>query len=323
MRIIPSFKLNVLEEENFFEEMSKIEDQLSKIKHSGYFEGVNKNKIYYEYFLCENSKGSIVVVHGLIEFTKKYYEFAFYMLNQGYNVFLYDQRCHGLSDRLTDRIDLIHVDTFGDYAKDLELFINNIVVKASDVPLYIYAHSMGGAVASLYLSNNSIIKKAVLTAPMIEPYMGTIRLLAKLYIGDQVKRYGGDKKCVISGEFNPNPQFRLSNDGSESRFNYNMDIRRNNVNYQTTPMSISWVYNSVIFSTTVLKDKIIKNIKTPILMFSAENDRVVKNSAQNKLAKKLPCCKRVVVKCSKHSILTANAISIENHIKDVLAFLEN
>ena len=66
-------------------------------------------------------------------------------------MFLYDQRCHGLSERLTERVDLIHVDRFDDYVKDLEIYIDTIVAKnKGSNPLYIFSHSMGGTVTAMY-----------------------------------------------------------------------------------------------------------------------------------------------------------------------------
>ena len=79
----------------------------------------------------------MVILHGMSEFTCKHYELAYYLLQQGYNVFLYDQRGHGRSQRLTDRIDLIHVERFSDFVEDLDLFVNNIVLPAADKPLYL------------------------------------------------------------------------------------------------------------------------------------------------------------------------------------------
>ena len=91
---------------------------------------------------------AVLYRHFKPKFTKKYHEFAWYLLNQGYDVFLFDQRCHGLSCRLTDRTDLIHVASFTHYYQDLHCFVQQIVKPATKLPLYLYAHSMGGAVAA-------------------------------------------------------------------------------------------------------------------------------------------------------------------------------
>ena len=155
----------IIPEEKFAEEIVKIENELSKICRQGYFDSFDGKKLYFEYFLKQNAKASVVIVHGLSEFTKKFYEITYYLLSAGYNVFLYDQRCHGRSCRLGAHKDILHVDNFTDYARDLNEYINNVVMPASDKPIYVYSHSMGGAVTALYLEKwQDTVKKAVMSA---------------------------------------------------------------------------------------------------------------------------------------------------------------
>lgn len=322
MRFVPDFKLNIIAEEEFPQRIKEIEATLDKCRVSGTFKSFDKAKLFYEYFLCENSKASVVVVHGLSEFTKKYYEVAAYFLNQGYNVFLFDLRCHGLSQRLTEDIELIHVDAFKDYADDLEQFIDKIVIPAEEKPVYIYSHSMGGGISAMYLEKNSEkIKKAVLSSPMIEPYAGkTPVFLARFFMWVENTFMNPAAKWNFSSEFNPEHSFKNSSDSSEARFNHNLNMRINNANYRTTPLSIGWVYNSLTLKRKLLKHRAIKNIKTPILLISAGKDTVVKNSAQKKFAKKCKTCRMETVLDSKHSMLTGDNNTLTQHLKLVLDF---
>ena len=157
----------IISEKDFPEKIAKIESEFDKIRKEGFFDSFDGKKLYFEYFPKENAKASVVIVHGLSEFTKKFYEIAWYFYLEGYSVYLYDQRCHGRSCRLGARADILHVDKFSDYAKDLNEFIKNIVLKTSDKPIYLYSHSMGGAAAALYLSKwQDTVKKAVMSAPL-------------------------------------------------------------------------------------------------------------------------------------------------------------
>ena len=320
MRFQPDFSLHVFTEEEFPTQIKAVEATLAQYRTEGCLIGADDVSLYYEYFLCQDSKASIVVVHGLSEFTQKYYEFAYYMLNQGYNVFLYDQRGHGRSGRLTERVDLLHVDSFEDYGKDLGLFIETVVAPADDKPIYLYSHSMGGAVSALYLSGKNRAEKAILAAPMIEPYSGTLRPIAQAYIKQQLVRYGAKTKSAISKEFNPEASFRHSSDASESRFNHNMSLRLGNRMYQTTPISNSWVYQSLIYPTKTMPPRRIRRIQTPILLISAGMDTVVKNRAQERFAKHLSCVTRLIMPQAKHAILTADTQDIARHLQDVLDF---
>ena len=64
-------------------------------------------------------KGTVIIVHGFTESAEKYREFAYYLLNFGYDVVLYDQRGHGLSSRDVEDMQLTHIDKFETYVSDL------------------------------------------------------------------------------------------------------------------------------------------------------------------------------------------------------------
>ncbi len=323
MRFTPNFTLKIISEEQFPSAILKIEDKLSPYMHSGKMTAFDSCRLHYEYFLCENARGSVVIVHGLSEFTKKFYEFTYYLLNQGYNVFMYDQRCHGLSDRLTDNLTLLHVDRFSDYIKDLNQFINEIVIPNSNgSDLYIYSHSMGGVVAELYLAAYpEKIKKAVLSAPMFEPIVAAVPThIARWSVSAGRLFLGGKKKFPLSSEFNPDVVYKKTHDSSRARFEYNLNMRRENPMYQTTPMSFGWVHGSLTVRKAALSSKTISRIKTPILLLSAENDRVVNNEPQLLFARHCPTCTFVNIKGANHALLTSDYDTMNEVLKRILDF---
>ena len=253
MKLVPSYQLQVLQEEEFSVQMPVIFRQLQQYREEGFFSGTDGKSLYYECFQVEKSRGAVVIVHGLSEFTAKYHEFVWYLLNQGYDVFLYDQRCHGRSCRLTSEEDTIHVDAFEDYWKDLDLFIQGIVRKRTDGKLYLYGHSMGGAVVLQYLAQRSqMIEKAILSAPMIEPLTGKTPVpVARVGITLKVLLGEGKKKFMRTDAFDPDYPFERSQDKSRARFERNMDLRRENPCYRTTPLSVRWVQQSLLLRATV------------------------------------------------------------------------
>ena len=315
----------VISEEKFSKEILKIENELEKIRVDGFFDSFDGKKLYFEYFLKENAKASVVIVHGLSEFTKKFYEITWYFLGEGYNVFLYDQRCHGRSCRLGARSDILHVDRFTDYARDLNEYINSIVLKASSAPIYLYSHSMGGAAAALYLSKwQNTVKKAVMSAPLFEPCVAKVsHRVARASALFCTVVFGKTRKFWTSSEFNPETPHRKTHDASYSRFNHNMDLRRNNREYQTTPMSNGWVYNSLCLRSQITKGKLPSKIKTPILLISAENDKVVEIAPQIEFAKNCKVCTLITLKDANHAMLTGTQKTITEHLCAVLNFFEN
>lgn len=325
MRFLPQFKLEILTEENFSEGIKIIEKELENCGNSGFFDTPDGQKLFYEYFLVENPKASIVIVHGLSEFTKKFSEVTYYFLNQGYNVFVYDQRGHGLSGRMTDDINLLHVDKFEDYVEDLSLFIDNVVSKAETCPIYIYSHSMGGAVSALYLGKHrEKIKKAVFSAPMFEPTVTVVPMpIARWGVRAGRLFLGGKAKFPMSKEFNPEIEQNLAVDQSKARFIYNMNLRRNNRFYQTTPMSFGWTHGSLTVKAKILRKQTVGNIKTPILLLSSEKDRAVNNSAQYEFDSKCAACTLITVKNATHSMLSGYPEIINEHVTRVLEFFND
>lgn len=309
MRFTPSFNLKIISEEQFPSAILKLEDKLSSYMHSGKLTAFDSCRLHYEYFLCENARGSVVIVHGLSEFTKKFYEFTYYLLNQGYNVFMYDQRCHGSSDRLTNNITLLHVDKFSDYIKDLNQFIDEIVIPNSDgADLYLFSHSMGGVIAELYLAAHpNKIKKAVLSAPMFEPTVANVPIgIARAGLNLASAFLRKKEKFPLSSEFNPDVTYKKTYDASRARFEHNLKMRRENPMYQTTPMSFGWVIGSLNVRKAALSSKTIKRITTPILLISAELDRVVNNEPQLIFARRCPTCAFVNIKGANHALLTSD-----------------
>lgn len=320
MKILPSYQLSVLNEEDYQENMTAISEQLDQVRQEGTFSGFDGKPLYYEYFQAQESRGAVVVVHGLSEFTKKYLEFSWYFLNQGYDVFLYDQRGHGHSCRLTDQPDMIHVDAFSHYSKDLHCFIADVVSKATDKPLYLYAHSMGCAVALQYLAQHpQVFVKAALSAPMIEPLTGSVSpRVARFGLGAYMLVSKGTKRFWRTNDFDPDYPFERSQDQSRSRFQWNMHFRLADECYHTTPMSFRWVQQSLSLRPKLMRSSFLKKLCTPILMLSAQKDTVVNAQAQEAFAEKCPNCRRIVIKDTTHGMLSGTQETVTAHIRLVL-----
>ena len=324
MKFIPDYSLNIISEEDFSQKIVEIETTLEKIKIAGSYKAFDGIDIAYEYFLSQNSKASIVIVHGLSEFTKKYYEFIYYCLNQGFNVFIYDQRCHGLSGRLTDRIELLHVDSFDDYVDDLTRFIDDVVLKTVEGPLYLYSHSMGSAVCALYLAKHTDkIEKAVFSAPMFVPVVDSVPLpIARMGVSVGRLFYGNKTKFLLTSEFDPDAQYKSDYCSSKARFEHNMMMRVENPSYQSTPLTFGWVHNSLIVNKKIFKKDVIDKIKTPILLFSAERDMTVENEPQYKFAKRCKNCQLIGVKDTTHAVLASDAETLTRVMKQIFDFFD-
>ena len=136
-----------ISEEKYEEMMQRtVEPYLGKIVEAGY-----ENGLYYEFYRQQECKATIVICYGYTESCVKYHELIYYMHQMGYQVIIWDVRGHGKSVRETDDLKMVHIGDFSQYVSDMHHMIQKIAVpKSQGKPLYLYAHSMGGCISTLY-----------------------------------------------------------------------------------------------------------------------------------------------------------------------------
>ena len=168
----------------------RVRPALAAVCTEGYFWGYDKSKLHYACYQTEKSRATVVILHGFSERAKKYDELVYYLLREGYAVATYDHRGHGDSHRIVEE-SLIHIDRFEEYVDDLACFVEQIV-RNMPAPYLLFAHSMGGGVAALYLEKHrGVFARACLSAPMISTrYGGIVRAFCRTLclIADKVDR---------------------------------------------------------------------------------------------------------------------------------------
>lgn len=317
---------NVLDENNYNTLMeSTVKPYLKKIEHLGKFSSFDGNDIFYRYYLNDNAKGNLVVVHGFTENSEKFLEMIYYFHLGGYNVFSYDQRGHGYSYREVEDTSISHINRFDEYVNDLECYISSVVKKSSpDLPLYLFAHSMGGAVGIVYMMKHpDEFKKAVLTAPMVFPQTGGVPVFLTKAMVKGFCLVGKSKERVfVHSEFDPAPDFENSNDTSKARYLYVNSLKCGNNLYHNCSASYSWVNESLKVTKTILNKNNCKKINTSILLLQAETDGAVKKEYQNKFVSMLKDGALKEIKGSKHEIYLSTNDVMEKYLNNIFNFFE-
>jgi lysophospholipase len=113
-------------------------------------------------------KGTVCIFQGRTEFIEKYFEVVRDLRARGFAVAILDWRGQGLSQRpLSDRYKG-HIESFAEYAIDLQTFMREIVLPDCPPPLFALAHSMGASVLIQAAANgHRWFDRMVLTTPMI------------------------------------------------------------------------------------------------------------------------------------------------------------
>lgn len=94
----------------------------------------------------EKPLGNLIIVHGMAEHINRYEAFAEYAMQQGYNVFGYDQRGHGFT--ADSKMDLGYIDVkqgWQHYISDLKNVVEH-VQSVTDGKVFLLGHSMGSYV---------------------------------------------------------------------------------------------------------------------------------------------------------------------------------
>lgn len=289
-----------------------------------FFDGHDNSVITYSYLKNPQEKGVVVISHGFCEFVCKYHEMMYYMYNQGYSVFYIDHRGHGYSQRALEDSEKVYVGDFDEYVEDLKKFIDEIVVlNSSTQNRYLFAHSMGGAIAALFMEKYpDYFTKAILSSPMIEMTYGKMsrwQVKTVLFLADILK--WGER--YISGQhgFDNVYVYETSSAQSEARYKYCFNARLSDAHYRTYGGTYAWLKAAVRAYYDIMKNA--GQIKTPVLLFQAGRDTLVSAKAQNEFAEKVTNISIEVFENSKHEIFNAYDEDRYKYYERVFEFLNS
>lgn len=287
--------------------------------------GESGKPLFCSRFDAEKPRGTVVIVHGFTENADKYAELIHSLLRCGYSVIVYDQRGHGRSwrDPAIADISLTHVDRFVEYVADLKA-VCDAVLKDMPRPWLLFAHSMGGAVSSLFLENNAgVFAKAAFCAPMIAPNLSGLPPVAAKLMCATAKRLGGDKKRVLfSRPYVGAENFETSCATGRDRFEWYDTLRIRTPEFQNNGPTYGWTWEAIWASKAVLSPGAVERIDIPVWLFTAEDDNSVMPDAQETFATRLRDGKRTLVPGSKHEIYRSPDAVLFGWWRGILDFWE-
>lgn len=316
--------IEVLPEEKYDEAMvNLVEPLLQRYRKKGFLTIVRGSRLHYEYYLCSDPVGAVVISHGFTESAEKFREMTYYFLQAGYSVFALDHRGHGKSYREVKNPSWTHIGKFQDYINDLDLFIQRIVSpNAVNLPLYLFGHSMGGAIGAMYLSRHPVtFRRAVLTSPMIAPK--THRLPPRLTEASALLMClsgNGKKRAFSYGEFNEKESFEESGATSFERFEYYRQKRVHYRHLRNTAPTYGWLLQAMGVYRDLLNKSNCATVQAPVLLFQAEHDAFVRERPQEKYVTRIPHGELVSVKGSKHDIYLSGNEVLQTYLDRILFF---
>lgn len=249
-------------------------------------------------------RGTVCLLNGRTEFMEKYFETINQLNQRGFDVFSFDWRGQGLSTRILENRRKGYVKSYDDYVHDLAVFIEKIFIKNSHRPFILIGHSMGGHIALRFLhEHDAIFEKAILMSPMFDIRTFPIpkkvlQKAARLFV-----KFGYEKVYIAGSDRLPESKFKGNSLTSDkARFEKFTKMALDNPEIAIGGVTFGWLNASFDSIDLIDQPGYVEKIKTPILIFSAGNDRIVSNTAQTRICNRLPNCRLIKAADSQHEI---------------------
>lgn len=251
-------------------------------------------------------RGSVVLSGGRTEPIEKYFEVIGELTARGFTVLAHDWRGQGLSHRsLPDRLKG-HADGYRPFLADFRALLAAYEDRLPK-PWLTVAHSMGGGLTLLALAHGqaSRFAGAVLSAPMLGLNTGRFPPGVSRFLAGLNRTLGRAGGYVLGQAGNPYDDTFAGNalTHDEARF------LRHRAQIRACPDlalgSPTWGWLDFAFQTSawLARAENLKGVSTPVVICSAELERLVDNSTHAAAAKALPNGKLAPIPGALHEIL--------------------
>lgn len=306
---------------------TKMKGELAAFRQEHYQDGTLQNaaglSMHYTYLEHPYARGIIVISHGFCEFLHKYDEAIYYFYQLGYSVYFPDHMGHGFSYRLVSEVDKVHAVSFSDYIEDFHLFVQQVVIRrAEGKPLFLFAHSMGGAIGAGFLERYpGYFQAAVLSSPMLDMSTGKIPKWVVLLLADIAAVRGKSTDYVPTKHgFDDVYAFADSSTLSEERYAYVFDWRRKVPEFQTYGATYGWTAAAIRGTRRIRREA--DRIEIPVLLAQAGQDTMVMPKAQNRFIKRVQKARFLQFPESKHEIFNSIQADRERFYSEVFDFFK-
>ena len=227
---------------------------------------------------------TILLVSGHREFLEKYTEFIEEFQKKGIDVYAYDHRGQGLSDRMLSDRQKSHNPEFGLLVSDMNEIVTEIIMpKKDNLPLYLAAHSMGAQIALRYLHDYpAIFERAVLLSPFTGFNIGSPIFSGLALMITKIANLFGFSEYFAPGQAKHRDMIdhdyafsRLTHD--QRRYNWSQDAIKANPDLFVGGVTYGWMKGVVNSIKILQKPGFMGGISTPILALLVEEEHVVDN----------------------------------------------
>jgi len=251
-------------------------------------------------------RGTVVVLQGRAEYIEKYFETVRDLRARGFAVATFDWRGQGLSDRALSDKRKGYVRNFKEYATDLAAIMEQVVLPDCPPPIYLLAHSMGGAIAVAACHDGSRwFERVVLSAPMIAlppspltRVAGPLARTLRLFGSGSAYAPTGNGALTGKQEFIENP---LTSD--PVRYARNAAVLEEEPELGLGAPTVAWADAALRLMKRFAQPSYAGRIRQPMLMVAAGRDQVVSTPAIEQFGMNLLAGRHLILAGAKHELL--------------------
>jgi len=269
-----------------------------------------------------------ILLNGHTEFLEKYHEAANELCARGFEVVSLDWRGQGASERSVYGNRAGHVANFEEYDADLAALLQQAVepiqrAMPAPLPLIGLAHSMGAHIllrflhehkrqrASLNVSVRNFAVQfhfacAILVAPMIEINTGRYSHTSAALLTSMINLRKPSKRFVFGIEGRDPLELKFEDNAVTSdraRFERTRSLLRAQPFLRINGPTFGWLGAAFRSMRRMQRKGFAEEIATPLLVFGAGRDRVVRTEAVRAFARKLSNGRYVEIEDARHEIL--------------------
>lgn len=270
---------------------------------AGTFQGVDKVDIAYRIHRATNPKAAVVILPGRTEAIVKFAEVSRDLVKQGYSTYCLTLRGQGEAGRMLTDTDKGYVAYFDDYVTDTHQFISTIV-KNDGLPVFMLAHSLGGAVAVLVVDEHpDDVAALALSSPMLEIDPGSFPpIVVSSLAGGICDSTDGSGYAIGSGPYSEEKNFEKNSvTHSLPRWTWKVQQLNDDKSIRLGGITWRWLCQALVASSRA--QGVGKFSSVPTVLFQAGADTIVKPGGQTKYCADAPRCTLSVMPEAKHEQL--------------------
>lgn len=246
-----------------------------------------------EYFAKNNvHDATIIITHGLAEYSKYYDEIAKYLQTNDFNVITYDLKGHGKSFGKRGSIN-----SYKEYLKDLSELVSYAKKKTKKV--YLIGHSLGGVITNLYVLKYGNVDGVIISSSptFYLPAIEKIKYFPFKYFLRNKKMYTNFKDS------------RLLNNNNYVKDVYDLEYYYFNIGHEVLYKGIKYLNKNF--------DKYL----TPVLFIHSKSDELVDYKHSENIYKKISSKDKNIILLDKSYHNIFNDIEKELVYKNILDWL--